>query len=205
MQRAKGIYEQAKRDAQLQMRRTLIDLAGQLLATEGPDALAVRRIAEAAGCSTKVIYASFGSKSGLAEALYLEGFDRIRQRMEAVASEPDPAQRLRLYALENRAFALDSTEFYGLMFEKNIPGYEPSRVAIYKATQVFGFLLVAVQDCIDQGFFPPVDKAAVVRKLWATQHGYISLGLNGYLELGETRDEYLDLVDDVISAVRARA
>ena len=54
----------------------------------------MRRIAAEADCSTTVIYTMFGSKEGLAEALYLEGFERVRRRLEAVPPRRDPLEYL---------------------------------------------------------------------------------------------------------------
>ena len=56
---------------------TLLKAASDLLATEGPGALTVRRIANAAGVSTMNVYSRFGGKDGVVEQLFIEGFTRL--------------------------------------------------------------------------------------------------------------------------------
>jgi AcrR family transcriptional regulator len=79
-------YELAQQQGQDVLRRTLLDVASRLLVGEDPQALTMRRVAATVGCSTTVLYTAFGSKDGLAEALFLEGFQRLRRRLEAVPS-----------------------------------------------------------------------------------------------------------------------
>ena len=90
---ARSPYELAQRQGQDVLRRTLLDAASRLLVAEGPQALTMRRVAAAVGCSTTVLYTAFGSKDGLADALFLEGFQRLRRRLEAVPSGGDPLAR----------------------------------------------------------------------------------------------------------------
>ena len=51
----------------------LVKAAADLLAEEGPEALTVRRIANAAGVSTMNVYSRFGSKDGVVEHLFVRG------------------------------------------------------------------------------------------------------------------------------------
>src|SRR5918997_4582806 len=82
---------QARQHGQDTLHRALLDTASQLLADEGPQALTMRRVAASAGCSTTVLYGAFGSKDGLADALYREGFERLARRLaEAEAAVDDP-------------------------------------------------------------------------------------------------------------------
>lgn len=82
------LYTRTQAQGQEALRAALLDLAAQLLAAEGPSALTMRRIATAAGCSTTVLYRHFGAKDGIAEALYQEGFARLRRSLEAVPRPP---------------------------------------------------------------------------------------------------------------------
>ena len=67
-------------------RETLLEAALQLLEERGPGALRIRDLSEAVGKSTMGVYTHFGSKQGLLEQLYLHGFSRLEDRLEAVAS-----------------------------------------------------------------------------------------------------------------------
>src|SRR3954453_19230874 len=89
-------------------RETLLEAALGLLEERGPGALRVRDLAEAVGKSTMAVYTHFGSKQALLEQLYLYGFSRLEERLEAVPSAGDGRQELLDFALAYRRFALDN-------------------------------------------------------------------------------------------------
>src|SRR6476619_6244454 len=107
-------------------RETLLEAALQLLEERGPGALRIRDLSEAVGRSTMGVYTHFGSKQGLLEQLYLYGFSRLEERLEAVASAGNGRQELLELALAYRGFALDNEALYGLMFERGTPDFIPS-------------------------------------------------------------------------------
>jgi len=197
-----SLYLQSRNGGSLFLRRGLIDLAKGLLSTEGPEALTLRRLAHAAGCSTKVIYANFGGKSGVAEALYRSAFETVRQHFQTVPEDISPLERIRLLALAYRNFALAEPEMYGLMYERTIPGYTPSADAIRTAADTFALVLQPIEDCIRNGSLIVNDSEEIVRKLWATQHGHISLALSGYIVPEESEEEYISLVEGVLTRYR---
>src|SRR3954464_13127255 len=98
-------------------RETLLDAALRLLEERGPGALRIRDLAAATEKSTMGVYTHFGSKQGLLEQLYLLGFRRLEERLDAVPSDDEGQQGLREFALAYRAFELDNEALYGLMFE----------------------------------------------------------------------------------------
>ena len=75
-----GATAPGQRTAHDELRQRVLDVACRLLMNAGPESLTVRRIAAEADCPTTVIYTMFGGKEGLAEALYLEGFERVGAR-----------------------------------------------------------------------------------------------------------------------------
>ncbi|MEM9696441.1 MAG: TetR/AcrR family transcriptional regulator, partial [Myxococcota bacterium] len=60
----------------------LLAAASRLLAEYGPEALTVRRIAHAAGCSTMAIYSHFGGKNGVVDGLFQEGFRTLIEALD---------------------------------------------------------------------------------------------------------------------------
>jgi AcrR family transcriptional regulator len=177
---ARSPYELAQRQGQDVLRRALLDAASRLLVTEGPQALTMRRVAAAVGCSTTVLYTAFGSKDGLADALFLEGFQRLRRRLEAVPSGGDPLARLRALADAYRDSALESRSYYGVMFQQAIPGYRPSAASLATAGASLEVLTDAVRACMDAGVLHAGDPRAVAEVLWAAVHGAVSLELAGH-------------------------
>jgi AcrR family transcriptional regulator len=173
-------YQLAQRQGQAVLRRTVLDAASRLLVAEGPQALTMRRVAGAVGCSTTVLYTAFGSKDGLADALFREGFERLRRHLEAVAPGDDPLARLRALAHAYRESALASRSYYGVMFQQAIPGFRPSAASLAAAGASLEVLTDAVRDCMDAGVLRSGEPRAVADVLWAAVHGAVSLELAGH-------------------------
>ena len=173
-------YQLAQRRGQEALRWALLDGAGGLLVAEGPGALTMRRVAGVAGCSTTVLYTMFGGKEGLADALYREGFERLRARLEAVPEGGDPLARLRELARAYRENALAERAYYGVMFQRAIPGFEPSAASLAVAGASLDVLARAVGAAMDAGALRSGDPRAVAEVLWAAVHGAVSLELAGH-------------------------
>ncbi len=175
------------------VRRLLLDAASRLLEAEGPDALTMRRIAAEVGCSTSVLYTMFGGKSGVAEGLWREGFERLRQALEQ-AEGADPLGRLAAMGRAYRANALANQAYYAVMFQRPIPGFQPSPQAYAESLRSLRLLVDAVADCIDAGVFRAGDPAHIAGVLWAAAHGAVSLELAGYEGAGDAEARFQDLL-----------
>ncbi|WP_433253662.1 TetR/AcrR family transcriptional regulator [Streptosporangium sp. CA-135522] len=183
-----GAYLLGERATQDELRGKLLDVASQLLVTIGPESLSMRRIAAEAGCSTTVIYTMFGSKEGLAEALYLEGFERFRRRLEAVPSHRDALEHLTALGPAYREAALAEPGYYALMFERAIPGFVPSERARTLARAALNVLDRVIADCISAGYIIPTQPRKIADALWAAAQGAISLERAGHLRDSRTYD-----------------
>jgi AcrR family transcriptional regulator len=157
----------------------LLDAASRLLEIEGPHALTMRRIAGAVGCSTSVVYTMFGGKAGVAEALWRDGFERLGAALAAVEGD-EPLGRLAAMGQAYRANALANRSYYGVMFGRPIPEFEPSPGAYAESLRPLQLLSDAVADCMEAGVFRDGDPRHVARVLWAAAHGAVSLELAGY-------------------------
>jgi AcrR family transcriptional regulator len=177
---AVSAYAKARDRGSDAMRRALLDTASRLLVKEGPQALTMRRLATAAGCSTTVLYTTFGGKNGIAEALYREGFARFRKKLAAVPHTDDPLDRLLGLGRAYRENAVENPTYYGVMFGHAIPGYVPSEEALTEAAPTLQCLIDQVQVCMDAGVLEDGDAQAVAEVLWAATHGAVSLELAGF-------------------------
>jgi AcrR family transcriptional regulator len=183
-----GAYLLGERASQDELRGKLLDVASQLLVTIGPESLSMRRIATEAGCSTTVIYTMFGSKEGLAEALYLEGFERFRRRLEAVPSRKNALEHLSALGPAYRDAALAEPGYYALMFERAIPGFAPSERARTLARAALNVLDRVIAECISAGYIIPIQPRKIADALWAAAQGAISLERAGHLRDSGTYD-----------------
>src|SRR3954451_12412733 len=72
----------------------LIDAAARLIASEGPSALTLRRVAAEVGTSTMAVYTAFGGMPELRRAVRYEGFARLARELDAVGTTRDPVADL---------------------------------------------------------------------------------------------------------------
>jgi AcrR family transcriptional regulator len=186
---ALSAYELARRQGQEALRRVLLDAAGRLLVEEGPGALTMRRVAGAVGCSTTVLYTLFGGKEGLADALYREGFERLRHRLEEVPGRGRPLARLGALAGAYRDNALAERPYYGVMFQQAIPRFHPSPASLAAARASLEVLERAVAAAMDAGELVRDDPRTVADVLWAAVHGAVSLELAGHFPSPEVAAE----------------
>lgn len=189
-------YVQAQRQGQAALRRALLDAASRLLVEEGPQALTMRGVAAAAGCSTTVLYTMFGGKEGLVDALYREGFERLTRRLEEAekaGDSDDPVAHAAALAIAYRESALADRNYYDVMFGRAIPGFEPSAKSLAVADASLGMLAKAVREAMDAGVFVDGDAGAVAEILWAAAHGVVSLELAGHFSPEVAAERYRTL------------
>ena len=185
-------YAAAQAEGRESLRRLLLDTASVVLERHGPEALTMRRIAAEAGCSTSVLYTAFGRKSGIAEALWREGFDRLSAALEAAAGD-HPLERLAAMGRAYRASALANTSYYAVMFQRPIPGFEPSPEAYEASLKPLRTLTNTVAECIDAGIFRAENPEHIAGVLWAATHGAVSLELAGYEGAVDAEHRFNDL------------
>jgi AcrR family transcriptional regulator len=167
-----------KRPTAKALNERLVGATLQLLRDDIPTDLTVRRIASAAGTTTMALYTGFGSRDGLLDVVYAQGFEQLRERMAPAARVADPAPAILEMLEAYRAFALANPGLYGLLFERVLPGFDPSpevrSTALdttfgLLATQAGRLLGTAVQDAASR---------KLAYTLWALTHGLVSLELS---------------------------
>lgn len=176
-----SVYQAARLEGHRVLHERLLDVASRLLVQEGYPALTMRRIAKEAGCSTMVLYNTFGGKEGLINELYQEGFCRLTEAIEKTPQPEDPLVYIVALCQTYRETALANPTHYAIMFERAIPDFEPSTASRLEGKQSLMPLLQAVQVCIDRGLIKSQDAEQLAMMLWAAAHGVVSLELSGYL------------------------
>jgi AcrR family transcriptional regulator len=159
------------------VRERLLRAAHDLLAAEGPGALTVRRIAAEAGMSTMNLYSRFGGKDGVVEQLFVDGFTRLGEAMDAATATDDPMADLDACGTAYRRFALDNPTYYAVMFEGVVPDFEPSPEAMAAAEATLRTLADRLARAMDAGALAPADPLQTAAVVWATCHGVVSLEL----------------------------
>jgi AcrR family transcriptional regulator len=197
----RSAYQRGRAQGEQALRSSLLDVAGSLLADGGSEALTMRRLAEAAGCSTTVLYRLFGGKHGVVRGLYREGFDRLRARLAALPDELDPLQHLGLLAHTYREHALADPDYYAVMFSRPVPEFEPTGDDVAHARTSLQELVDAVATAQAAGHLAlDIEAQHVAEVLWAAAHGAVSLELAGHL----TGDTAASVFSDLTAAAAAR-
>ena len=96
-------------------RARLVEVAAQLLATQGPDAVTTRSVAEAADVQAPTIYRIFGDKAGLLDAVAEFGYARYMAQKHPVDVDDDPVDNLRAGWELHIGFGLENPELFRLM------------------------------------------------------------------------------------------
>ena len=161
-----------------ELRRRLIDTAGRLLAAEGPAGLTPRRIATEVGTSTTAIYSLLGSKADLIRAMFVEGFARLAAALDAVPVEDDPVEHLVQLGFAYHDSAMASPHLYRVMFERPVPGFDPTPEEVLFSLSTLQVLVDAVARVAATGRFPG-DPFEGALEMWALVHGITSIAVSG--------------------------
>src|SRR5829696_1449258 len=164
------------------LRLRLLDRAAELLSSEGPDALSLRRLAADVGTSTTAVYSLFGGKPALLRAVLAEAVRRFGKHLNSVEPSDDPRDDLWRLAMAYRASALADPHMYAVMFHRRMPAVEPAAdLPSDDGVDTFAPLVDAVRRGMAAGRLPDGDPVTVATACWATAHGLVSLEIGGFL------------------------
>jgi AcrR family transcriptional regulator len=196
----------AERSSDGNGRQAILDAALGLLRDEGPEALRVRRVAAAAGCSTMGVYTHFGRKDGLTEALWLDGFRRFGAALAAVPRRGSPLLQVRRLLVAYRRWALAHPTYYQLMFGWAVPEFDPSPESRAEAGATFAVLVDSIAAAQAAGQIRPGDPARMALHLWALGHGLVMIELQGVTPeaaQGDPARSYEDAMETMLTAFAA--
>jgi AcrR family transcriptional regulator len=157
---------------------TVIEAATRLLQTSGPDELSIRRIATEANVAPMTLYNRFGSKQGVLDLLFIDGFRALDKALDIELST-DPFVDLFHSGRRYRQFALDNPTRYQLMFLRAVPDYEPSDEAGHAASGSFLRLTRTIEHHQSLGNFAVAEPIEVAQRIWSAVHGAVALELMG--------------------------
>jgi AcrR family transcriptional regulator len=100
----------------------LLDAAERLVQARGIDALSLRRVATAAGTTTRAVYSVYGNKAGLLAALGVRAFELLGTAVTALPSTDDPAADLVTAGVTVfRRFAVDHPSLFRIGMQHRLP------------------------------------------------------------------------------------
>ena len=118
-----GGWREARRRS---ARDAIVDAAWGLVRSEGLAALSLRELAKRAGITTPTVYAYFDSKNAIYDAMFGRAATEFAGRMSEPYDCEDPRAILAAGVRRFLEFCTSDTARYQLLFQRTIPGFEPT-------------------------------------------------------------------------------
>ena len=182
-------------------RDTVVEAARALIASDGLDAVSLRRLAARLGVTAPALYAHVKDKHDLLRSVAELEFAQLIASFEAV-TETEPLARLRRLSRVYIERALAEPELFRTMFlfppELDLSAATGEELPI--ATESFQIALDSVTAAIDAGVLRPADPLIAAFTLWTATHGVADVLLMGFPFDDATRDLVIDAVIDTVLA-----
>jgi AcrR family transcriptional regulator len=149
------------------------------------------------------VYSRFGSKDGLLEVLFVQGFGMLHDAIETPA-EPSALARLRTGCLGYREFAITHPQLYHLMFEQMMV-LDLSPEAIDSAQSSFATLVDRVSTAMHAGELSPGEPVEVAQQVWSAMHGAVSLEIADVHFAADRQASFAALMDALLGGLGAGA
>src|ERR1700688_866923 len=128
-------------------RREILDAAWDLVRANGLGALAMRDLGARVGMRAQSLYGYFPSKFAIYDAMFAESNRELLRRVNDLTGARDPIEALRGRTRMFIAVCVEDPGRYQLLFERTIPGFEPSPEAYAPAMDVLEGAGEALRAC----------------------------------------------------------
>jgi AcrR family transcriptional regulator len=118
-------------------REQIIAAAWTLARRDGLAGISLRDLAAMVELRQPSLYAYFGSKHDLYDAMFAEGNRQLVERVKALPPNDDPRPSVLDLARMLVDFCNEDIVRYVLMFQRHIPGFEPSRASYAVAIEFY--------------------------------------------------------------------
>ena len=117
-------------------RQEILDVAWELVRVEGLAGLSLRELGARVGLRAQSLYVYFPSKHAIYDAMYAEANRELLDRDRSVDLDADAVIALRQSARQFVDFCTQDLARYQLLFQRTIPGFEPSEESYSLAREV---------------------------------------------------------------------
>jgi AcrR family transcriptional regulator len=118
------------RDRRAERRQATVDeilaAAWDLVRDQGVAALSVRELGARVGMRAQSLYVYFSSKHAIYDAMFAQANTEFLRRLQDGPEPDDPIKALHWRARVFVEFCLEDSARYQLLFQRTIPGFEPS-------------------------------------------------------------------------------
>jgi AcrR family transcriptional regulator len=105
---------------------SILSAAWSLARRDGLAAISLRELGEAVGLRQPSLYVYFASKLDLYDAMFADGYRKLLEVVKADQYTGPPRQALTDFVADCVRFSSDDVVRHQLLFQRTIPGFEPS-------------------------------------------------------------------------------
>jgi AcrR family transcriptional regulator len=116
----------------------IVASAWELARAHGIGGLSLHALAREVGMRQPSLYAYFDSKNALYDAMFADGNRQLLEQLDARELPSDPRAAVKTYMHAFVDFALDDIPRTALLFQRPIPGFEPSADSYAYAERALG-------------------------------------------------------------------
>ncbi len=166
------------------LQTALVDEAAAMISEGGADAVTMRAIGSRLGVSRAAPYRHFRDRASLLVAVAVQGFERLRHRLEAVAGAGSSSRVDRLLQMgeEYIRFALEHPAHYHLMWGKEAIARQDEAALRDAAGGLLEHLSEVIESHQHSGEIGPGDARAKAYVAWSAVHGLASLLIEGQID-----------------------
>ena len=121
-------------------RDTIVDAAWTIASEAGLASLSLRELAKLAGITTPTVYAYFDSKNAIYDAMFGRAATEFAAYMDRPYDTDDPRELLASGVRRFVAFCTSDVPRYQLLFQRTLPGFEPTPSSYAPAQRALGSL-----------------------------------------------------------------
>ena len=107
-------------------RAEILDAAWTLIRAQGLASLSLRELGASVGMRAQSLYVYFPSKLAIYDAMFAASNRELLNRVRSLAPTTDPVDHVRAHARLFLGFCVEDPVRYQLLFQRTIPGFEPS-------------------------------------------------------------------------------
>ena len=105
---------------------TIVAAAWTLARKHGIAGISLRELARSVGMRQPSLYEYFASKDALYDEMFADGNRQLLARLEALELPADPRAALKAFIAAWLAFAMEDPARCELLFQRHVPGFEPT-------------------------------------------------------------------------------
>jgi AcrR family transcriptional regulator len=125
---------QERREAKV---AAILAAAWELARRDGLAAISLRDLADAVSLRQPSLYVYFGSKLDLYDAMFADGYRQLLAYINTRRYGADPQRALAKFVGDCVQFSSDDVIRHQLLFQRTIPGFEPSRASLAIALEFY--------------------------------------------------------------------